>query len=156
MGQKDVEERHRREDRKSMPSGERNVSERQWGTGSFNDPVLTCIFSLAIFQVGAPLTQCWRMKCEPKIAGLGFYFIGKTKPNKKQKLTQFFNIAPFHLTILIAWNMEEKLEIWQPHCDYKVQSQHTKVGAAERQKGPGSLESVLRSVTMALNCLPTS
>lgn len=38
--------------------------------------------------------------------------------------------------------MEEKLEIWQPHCEYKVQSQHTKVGAAVRQKGPGSLESV--------------
>lgn len=69
------------------------------------------------------------------------------KPNqtKKQKLTQFFNIASLHLTILIAWNMEEKLEIWQPHCEYKVQSQHTKVGAAERQKGPGSFESVLRS-----------
>ena len=83
------------------------------------------------------------MKCEPKIAGLGFYFIGTKQ--KKQKLTQFFNIAPFHLTIFIAWNMEEKLEIWQPHCEYKVQSQHTKVGAAVRQKGPGSLESVQRS-----------
>ena len=85
MGQKwdkNVEERHRREDRKSIPSEGINVSERRGAECSFNDPVLTCIFSLAIFQVRAPLTQCWQMKCEPKIAGLGFYFI-ETKPNKK-------------------------------------------------------------------------
>lgn len=75
----------------------------------------------------------------------GFLFYWNQTKQKKQKLTQFFNVAPFHLTIFIAWNMEEKLEIWQPHCEYKVQSQHTKVGAADRQKGSGSLDSVLRS-----------
>ena len=148
-----MEERHRREDRKSIPSGEINVSERQWGREFFQWPSAHLHFLLLGYFPGRGTLDTVLVD-EMWAKDLGWVSI-LLEQNKKQKLTQFFNIASFHLTIFIAWNMEEKLEIWQPHCEYKVQSQHTKVGAAERQKGLGLL-SQCWGVTIALNCLPAS
>lgn len=83
--------------------------------------------------------EMWAKDCW---AGFLFYW-NQTK--QKNRSWHSSLILLLSTTIFIAWNMEEKLEIRQPHCEYKVQSQHTKFGVAERQKGPGSLDSVLRS-----------